>query len=80
VDHETQYATTGDGVYIAYQVVGEGPVDVAWQSDYLSNVDVIWDTPIYGPPFPGDRLLRAVDPPRPSRYGVVEQERPATEP
>jgi class 3 adenylate cyclase len=53
VDHETQYATTGDGVYIAYQVVGEGPVDVAWQSDYLSNVDVIWDTPIYGPLFRG---------------------------
>jgi class 3 adenylate cyclase len=53
VDHETQYATTGDGVYIAYQVVGEGPVDVAWQSDYLSNVDVIWDTPIFGPLYRG---------------------------
>jgi class 3 adenylate cyclase len=53
VDHETQYATTGDGVYIAYQVVGEGPVDVAWQSDYLSNVDVIWDTPLFGPLYRG---------------------------
>jgi class 3 adenylate cyclase len=48
-----QYATTEDGVYIAYQVVGEGPVDVAWQSDYLSNVDVIWDTPIFGPLYRG---------------------------
>ena len=48
-----RYATTEDGVYIAYQVVGEGPVDVAWQSDYLSNVDVIWDTPIFGPLYRG---------------------------
>jgi class 3 adenylate cyclase len=48
-----RYATTEDGVYIAYQVVGDGPVDVAWQSDYLSNVDVIWDTPIFGPLYRG---------------------------
>jgi class 3 adenylate cyclase/pimeloyl-ACP methyl ester carboxylesterase len=28
-------------------------VDVAWQSDYLSNVDVIWDTPLFGPLYRG---------------------------
>ena len=50
---DTQYARAPDGAYLAYQVVGEGPVDVAWQSDYLSNVDVIWDTPIFGPLYRG---------------------------
>ena len=27
--HETQYAKTADGLYIAYQVVGSGPIDRA---------------------------------------------------
>jgi len=50
---ETHYAETPDGVYIAYQVAGEGPVDVAWQFDFLGNVDLEWDTPILGPLFRG---------------------------
>jgi class 3 adenylate cyclase len=50
---ETRYATTPDGVYIAYQVTGEGPVDVAWQFDFLSNVDLVWETTIFGPVFRG---------------------------
>jgi class 3 adenylate cyclase len=53
VDPETRYATTPDGVYIAYQVVGEGPVDVAWQFDFLGNVDLVWDDAIFGPLFRG---------------------------
>ena len=48
---ETLYAKTPDGVYIAYQVTGEGPVDVAWQSAFGGNVDVMWDTPVFGPLF-----------------------------
>jgi pimeloyl-ACP methyl ester carboxylesterase len=55
---DTRYATTDDGVYIAYQVAGEGPVDVAWQFDFLGNVDVMWDSPIFGPLFRGV-VLRA---------------------
>ena len=27
---ETRYAKTADDVYLAYQVVGEGPVDVVY--------------------------------------------------
>ncbi|HEY3213488.1 MAG TPA: adenylate/guanylate cyclase domain-containing protein [Actinomycetota bacterium] len=50
---ETQYAMTPDGVYIAYQVSGEGPVDVAWQTDFVGNVDVLWETPVFGPLFRG---------------------------
>jgi class 3 adenylate cyclase len=31
-----------DGTYIAYLTVGEGPVDIVWQPEIYSNVDVIW--------------------------------------
>ena len=30
---ETRYAITPDGVYLAYQTVGEGPIDLVWQFD-----------------------------------------------
>ena len=53
MDPETQYAMTPDGIYIAYQVVGEGPVDVAWQSDFVGNVDLMWESPLLGPLFRG---------------------------
>jgi class 3 adenylate cyclase len=51
VDADTRYATTPDGVYIAYQVAGEGPVDVAWQTDFTNNIDVMWESPVFGPVF-----------------------------
>jgi class 3 adenylate cyclase/pimeloyl-ACP methyl ester carboxylesterase len=43
---ETQYARTPDGIYIAYQVAGEGPVDLVWQFDILGNVDLAWEEPL----------------------------------
>src|SRR6266542_2948170 len=36
---DTRYAKMPDGVHIAYQVVGEGPVDLAYVSGWISNVD-----------------------------------------
>jgi class 3 adenylate cyclase len=46
VTRETRYAKTADGVYIAYQVVGSGPVDFAMDFHaYAGNVDLIWDEP-----------------------------------
>ncbi len=40
---ETRYAKTTDGVHIAYQVVGEGPIDVVlMNSIYTSNVEITW--------------------------------------
>lgn len=46
---ETRYAKTSDGVYIAYQVVGTGPVDFAADFHaYAGNVDLIWDEPDWG--------------------------------
>ena len=42
----TRYVKTADDVYIAYQVVGEGP-DLVWQFDYYGNVDGVWEHPIW---------------------------------
>ena len=39
---QTKYAKTPDGAYIAYQTVGDGPIDIVWQFDWLGNVDTIW--------------------------------------
>jgi class 3 adenylate cyclase/pimeloyl-ACP methyl ester carboxylesterase len=51
---DTRYAKTTDGVYLAYQVAGEGPIDLAWEFDFIGNVDLAWDWPVTGP------LLRAL--------------------
>ena len=37
---DTHYAVTRDGAYIAYQVSGDGPIDVVWQSDWPGNIDM----------------------------------------
>jgi class 3 adenylate cyclase len=50
VTHETRYVQTGDRTYIAYQVVGSGPVDFAMDFHaYAGNVDLIWEEPDWGP-------------------------------
>jgi hypothetical protein len=37
---DTRYAKTPDGVYLAYQAVGEGPIDLVWQYDLIfGNVE-----------------------------------------
>ncbi len=43
---ETRYATSGD-VRIAYQVIGNGPVDLVFVPGFLSNLDVHWEDPGY---------------------------------
>jgi class 3 adenylate cyclase len=53
VTPETRYARTPDGVYIAYQVTGEGPVDLVWQFDFVGNVDLAWEEPVYALWLPG---------------------------
>lgn len=40
----TQYARAGD-VNIAYQVLGDGPVDLVWAYGLASNVEVFWEEP-----------------------------------
>jgi len=46
--HDTHYAITPDGVYIAYQVVGDGPIDVVWQPDWPGNIDIDLEDPLGG--------------------------------
>jgi class 3 adenylate cyclase len=41
---ETRYATN-DGLYVAYQQVGDGPVDIVMLTQWFSNVDSQWDVP-----------------------------------
>src|SRR4029450_5029625 len=42
---ETHYARTVDGLSIAYQVLGRGPVDLVFTPGWISNVDAAWDVP-----------------------------------
>jgi hypothetical protein len=37
---DTQYAVTPDGVCIAYQIMGDGPIDTVWQTDWPGNIDI----------------------------------------
>jgi class 3 adenylate cyclase len=43
---ETQYATTNDGVYIAYQVLGEGPSDLLLIGETATgHLELAWEIP-----------------------------------
>ena len=41
---ETQYAQSGE-LSIAYQCVGDGPLDVLFIPGFVSNVELMWDIP-----------------------------------
>ena len=41
---KTRYAKSGD-VHIAYQTVGEGPVDLVLVQGWVWNVELFWDDP-----------------------------------
>ncbi len=41
---QTRYARSGD-VHVAYQVSGEGPIDVVWAPGTASHLDLDWDLP-----------------------------------
>ena len=43
---ETRYARSGD-LQIAYQAVGEGPLDVVLVPAYLSNIELFWELPSF---------------------------------
>src|SRR5262245_14947194 len=42
---ETRYAQATDGGYIAYQVIGDGPIDVLVSRSTGFPVDLMWDEP-----------------------------------
>jgi len=41
---ETRYAKSGD-IHIAYQVTGNGPIDLVWVQGYVNNVELHWELP-----------------------------------
>jgi class 3 adenylate cyclase len=46
VQPETRYTKSGD-FNIAYQVVGDGPLDLVYVSGWISNVELTWEEPTY---------------------------------
>jgi len=42
----TRYARSGD-VHIAYQVVGDGPVDLVYAPGFISHVEMNWESPYW---------------------------------
>ena len=77
---DTRYAITPEGVYLAYQVVGQGPIDMVWQTDPMfGNVEDMWgDGHRRGPATA--LIVRPADPARSSRHGSFQPERPTGEP
>jgi pimeloyl-ACP methyl ester carboxylesterase len=43
---KTQYAWSGD-ISIAYQVVGDGPLDLVIVAGWVSNIDLFWEEPSF---------------------------------
>ena len=50
---KTLYADAGD-VGIAYQVLGEGPIDIVYVPGWVSNIEVTWEDPSFA------RMLRHI--------------------
>src|SRR5205823_7561345 len=44
MERVVRYARNGD-VHLAYQVAGDGPVDLIYTAGIWSNLDVMWDEP-----------------------------------
>jgi len=42
---KTRYAHSGD-VHIAYQVVGDGPIDVVYIPTWISHIELLWEEPM----------------------------------
>ena len=51
---DTRYAKTADGVHIAYQVVGHGPLDLVFVPPWVSDVEIQWEEPRFA------RFLRSL--------------------
>src|SRR5919204_6222720 len=42
---QIRYAKTADGLHIAYQVLGDGPLDLVFVPQVISNVEIFWENP-----------------------------------
>jgi pimeloyl-ACP methyl ester carboxylesterase len=41
---ETKYARSGD-LHIAYQVIGDGPIDILWVPTWIWQIEHVWEEP-----------------------------------
>jgi len=42
---DTRYARTADGVHIAYQALGDGPIDMVYVPGFVSHLELAWEWP-----------------------------------
>jgi class 3 adenylate cyclase len=42
---QTRFARNPEGQYVAYQVIGDGDVDIVFIPDWVTNLDVMWEEP-----------------------------------
>ena len=42
---ETRYTKTADGVHIAYQAFGDGPIDILFVLGWVTHIERMWDEP-----------------------------------
>jgi class 3 adenylate cyclase len=42
---ETQYVKAPDGVHLAYQVIGDGPLDLLFISEWTTHIEAQWEYP-----------------------------------
>jgi class 3 adenylate cyclase len=75
VPPRTHYARSTGDVNIAYQVHGEGPVDLVLLTGFLSNVETLWEEPGLARGF--DRLAESVRLILMDRRGVGMSDRPS---
>jgi class 3 adenylate cyclase/pimeloyl-ACP methyl ester carboxylesterase len=47
VHSTTRYARSEDGAHIAFQVTGDGPIDVLVIPGFVSHVELAWDVPLF---------------------------------
>src|SRR5215213_10016133 len=43
---KTQYAQSAGDVSIAYQVFGDGPIDLVFVAGFVSHVELVWEDPL----------------------------------
>ena len=73
---QTHYAKSGE-VNIAYQVVGDGPLDLVFVPGFISHLDLQWADPRIARFLEQARLVLAADPVRQARHGALRPGRRA---
>ena len=68
---QTQYARAADGAHIAYQVHGEGPVDLVFKSQDADHLEMAWEVPAVARIYQRLASFSPRDPIRSSRLGPV---------